>query len=94
MNTPLAQQVVLSSNLEQIFKKILLAQDGSKIVLVLRGRHVDRFEVERLIEDVLTRIHEEVKLFVNKEVAVTFDEFKLNRRRNVDLSVTSHGEVT
>ena len=94
MNTPLAQQVVLSSKLEQIFKKILWAQDGSKVVLVPRDRHVDRLEVERLIEDMLTRMHEEVELFVNKEVAVTFDEFKLNRRRNIDVSVTSLGEVT
>ena len=94
MNTPLAQQVVLSSKLEQIFKKIFLAQDGSKVVLVPRDRHVDRFEVEQLIEDMLTRMHEEVELFVNKEVAVTFDEFKLNRRRNIDVSVTSLGEVT
>ena len=86
MNTPLAQQVVLSSKLEQIFKKVLWAQDGSKVVLVPRGRRVDWLEVERLIKDVLTRRHEDVELFVNKEVSVTVDEFKLNRRRNIDLT--------
>ena len=84
MNTPLAQQVVLSSKLEQIFKKIFLVQDGSKVVLVPPDRRVDRLEVERLIEDVLTRTHEEVELLVNKEIPVTVDEFKLNRRRNID----------
>jgi len=74
----------LSSKLEQIFKKMLWAQDGSKVVLVPPDRRVDRLEVERLIEDVLTRTHEEVELLVNKEIPVTVDEFKLNRRRNID----------
>ena len=92
MNTPLAQQVVLPSKLEQIFKKILWAQDGSKVVLVPRDRRVDRLEVERLIKDMLTRMHEEVELFLNKEVAVTVDEFKLNRRRNSDLTCQSPHE--
>ena len=65
---------------------MLWAQDGSKVVLVPPDRRVDRLEVERLIKDVLTRRHEEVELLVNKEVPVTVDEFKLNRRRNIDLT--------
>ena len=76
----------MSRNLEQIFKKILWAQDGSKVVLVPRGRRVDWLEVERLIKDVLTRRHEDVELFVNKEVSVTVDEFKLNCPGNIDLT--------
>lgn len=65
---------------------MLWAQDGSEVVLVPPDRRVDRLEVERLIKNVLTRRHEEVELLVNKEVPVTVDEFKLNRRRNVDLT--------
>ena len=65
---------------------MLWAQDGSEVVLVPPDRRVDRLEVERLIKNVLTRRHEEVELLVNKEVPVTVDEFKLNRRRNIDLT--------
>ena len=65
---------------------MLWAQDGSKVVLVPPDRRVDRLEVERLIKNVLTRRHEEVELLVNKEVPVTVDEFKLNRRRDIDLT--------
>ena len=94
MNPALAKQIVLPSKLVQIFKKIVLAQDCSKVVLVPRDRHVDRLEVERLIEDMLTRMHEEVELFLNKEVAVTVDEFKLNRRRNIDSDFTWRGHLS
>ena len=65
MNPALAKQIVLPSKLELIFKKIFLAQDSSKVVLVARSRDVCWLEVKWLVEDVLSRVYEEVKLFVD-----------------------------
>ena len=65
MNPALAKQIVLPSKLVQIFKKIVLAQDCSKVVLVPRSRDVCWLEVKWLVEDVLSRVYEEVKLFVD-----------------------------
>ena len=65
MNPALAKQIVLPSKLELIFKKIFLAQDSKKVVLVARSRDVCWLEVKWLVEDVLSRVYEEVKLFVD-----------------------------